>query len=126
LLATTAMGAIDTLQGSEYGVATRALCCEALRRAGSPQSEEMRARASEYVRRLLSYIRDPSFKVTFLRRRVVRDILGDATADALMAATGAGTGSNPRASATPITNQTGTPLPITGVTPAPSPAGFKA
>jgi tetratricopeptide (TPR) repeat protein len=127
LLATTAMGAIDTLQGSEYGVATRALCCEALRRAGSPQAEEMRARASDYLRRLLSYVRDPSFKITFLRRRIVRDILGDATADALTAATGSGVGSSPRSSGTPITTQTGTPVPITGVgTPLGSPIDLKA
>ena len=126
LLATTAMGAIDTLQGSEYGVATRALCCEALRRAGSPQAEEMRARASDYVRRLLSYVRDPAFKVTFLRRRIVRDILGDATADALTAATGSGIGSNPRATGTPITTQTGTPVPITGVGNPPGPVDLKA
>jgi hypothetical protein len=128
LLATTAMGAIDTMQGSEYGVATRALCCEALRRAGagSPQAEEMRARASEYVRRLLSYIREPGFKTQFLRRRIVRDILGDATADALTAATGAGLGSNPRSSGAPITSP-GTPVPITGVgTPAPAPVDLKA
>ena len=89
LLATTAMGAIETLQGSEYGLFTRQLCCEALRRAGSPQAEEMRARASDHVRRLLSYIRDPILKGLFLRRRVVRDILGNATADALGVASGA-------------------------------------
>jgi tetratricopeptide (TPR) repeat protein len=90
LLATMAVGTIDTQQGSEYGLLTRALCCEGLRRAGSPQAEEMRARASDYVRRLLSHIRDPAFKATFLRRRVVRDILGDATADALAVGSGAG------------------------------------
>jgi serine/threonine protein kinase/tetratricopeptide (TPR) repeat protein len=89
LLATTAMGAIETLQGSEYGLFTRALCCEALRKAGSPQAEEMRNRASDHVRRLLSYIRDPVLKGMFLRRRVVRDILGKATADALAVASGA-------------------------------------
>ncbi len=89
LLATTAMGAIETLQGSEYGLFTRALCCEALRKAGSPQAEEMRARASDYARRLLSFIRDPVLKGLFLRRRVVRDILGNATADALAVASGA-------------------------------------
>jgi serine/threonine protein kinase/tetratricopeptide (TPR) repeat protein len=89
LLATTAMGAIETLQGSEYGLFTRALCCEALRKAGSPQAEEMRSRASDHVRRLLSYIRDPVLKGLFLRRRVVRDILGNATADALAVASGA-------------------------------------
>jgi hypothetical protein len=41
------------------------------------------------VRRLLSYIRDPVLKGLFLRRRVVRDILGNATADALAVASGA-------------------------------------
>lgn len=89
LLATTAMGAIETLQGSEYGLFTRNLCCEALRKAGSPQAEEMRARASDHVRRLLSYIRDPVLKGLFLKRRVVREILGNATADALAVASGA-------------------------------------
>ncbi|HVR19275.1 MAG TPA: hypothetical protein VMS65_06260, partial [Polyangiaceae bacterium] len=89
LLATTAMGAIETLQGSEYGLFTRALCCDALRQAGSPQAEEMRQRASDYVRRLLTYIRDPVLKGLFLKRSVVRDILGNATADALAVASGA-------------------------------------
>ncbi len=89
LLATTAMGAIETLQGSEYGLFTRALCCDALKNAGSPQAEEMRNRASDYVRRLLSYIRDPVLKGLFLKRAVVRDILGNATADALAVASGA-------------------------------------
>jgi len=78
------------------------------------------------VRRLLSYVRDPAFKVTFLRRRIVRDILGDATADALTAATGSGIGSNPRATGTPITTQTGTPVPITGVGNPPGPVDLKA
>ncbi|HEX6273812.1 MAG TPA: protein kinase [Polyangiaceae bacterium] len=89
LLATTAMGAIETLQGSEYGLFTRALCCDALRMAGSPQAEEMRQRASDYVRRLLTYVRDPVLKGLFLKRSVVRDILGNATADALAVASGA-------------------------------------
>ena len=89
LLATTAMGAIETLQGSEYGLFTRQLCCEALRKAGSPQAEEMRARASDYVRRLLSFVRDPVLKGFFLRRTVVREILGNPTADALAVASGA-------------------------------------
>jgi hypothetical protein len=49
----------------------------------------MRQRASDYVRRLLTYIRDPVLKGLFLKRRVVRDILGNATADALAVASGA-------------------------------------
>jgi tetratricopeptide (TPR) repeat protein len=75
LLATTAMGAIETLQGSEYGLPTRALCCEALARAGSPQAFEIRERARAYVSRLVEHIRDPIFRELFLKRRVVLDIL---------------------------------------------------
>jgi hypothetical protein len=117
LLGTTAMGAIETLQGSEYGLQTRALCCEALKTAGSPQAEEMRTRASDYVRRLLSYIRDPILKGFFLKRRVVRDILGDATADALAAASGAAlelppTGSGSGASSVPNTAMLEAEIPL--------------
>jgi tetratricopeptide (TPR) repeat protein len=77
LLATTAMGAIETLQGSEYGLPTRALCCAALVRAGSPQAQEIRARARAYVQRLVEHIRDHVFRDLFLRRRVVQEILMD-------------------------------------------------
>jgi eukaryotic-like serine/threonine-protein kinase len=80
LLATTALGAIDTLQGSEYGLATRALGCETLRVARSPQADEMRERAARYARSLLEHIRDPLFRRTFMERRVVKAVL--ATPDA--------------------------------------------
>lgn len=80
LLATTAMGAIDTLQGSEYGLQTRVLCWEALRKAGSPQADEARRRAAEYVRKLLGYIRDPGFQQSFVRRTMVAEVLGKGTA----------------------------------------------
>ncbi|HEY3237486.1 MAG TPA: protein kinase [Polyangiaceae bacterium] len=76
LLATTAMGAVDTLQGSEYGLAIRALCCEALRKANSPQLEQMRERAAGYVTSLMSGIRDPELKALFLQRPYVADLLG--------------------------------------------------
>jgi predicted ATPase len=76
LLATTAMGAIETLQGSEYGLHTRVLCCDALAKAGSPQAEEMRRRAAAYVRRLFNTIRDPELRALFVRRRLVLDLLG--------------------------------------------------
>ncbi|HYO95606.1 MAG TPA: protein kinase [Polyangiaceae bacterium] len=75
LLATTAMGAIETLQGSEYGLHTRTLCWQALRRADSPQADEARRRAADYVRRLLGHIRDPAFAESFKRRGMVREIL---------------------------------------------------
>jgi hypothetical protein len=79
LLATTALGAIDTLQGSEYGLATRALGCETLRVARSPQAEEMRERAARYARSLLEHIRDPSFRRSFVERRVVHAVLSKAS-----------------------------------------------
>jgi serine/threonine protein kinase/tetratricopeptide (TPR) repeat protein len=79
LLATTAMGAIDTLQGSEYGLHTRTLCWQALSRAGSPQAAEARRRARAYVELLFGNIRDPAFKDTFGKRRMVQDIVGPET-----------------------------------------------
>src|SRR6185436_9673202 len=68
LLATTAMGAIETIQGSEYGLTTRGLCVEALEKAGSPQARELRALAVAYVRVLLNGIRDHELKRMFLQR----------------------------------------------------------
>ncbi len=75
LLATTALGAIDTLQGSEYGLATRSLGCETLRVARSPQAVEMRERAARYARSLLEHIRDPLFRHSFVERRIVQALL---------------------------------------------------
>ena len=77
LLATTAMGAIETIQGSEYGLETRALCCEALESAGSPQAPEMRARAVRHARRLLEGIRDAELKKTFVSRPMVTTLLSE-------------------------------------------------
>jgi eukaryotic-like serine/threonine-protein kinase len=68
LLATTAMGAMETIQGSEYGLSTRALCCAALRRAGSPQAEDMLRRAGLWVKTLSATIRDDELRKRFLAR----------------------------------------------------------
>ena len=73
---TTALGAIETLQGSEYGLQTRALCCEALKRAGSPQAEELRLRALRYVERLQRSLRDGDLRNKFLRRKAVISLMG--------------------------------------------------
>jgi len=69
LLATTAMGAMETIQGSEYGLVTRALCCEALTRAESPQSAEISERAGQWVKKVAASIRDPEMRLQFLSRR---------------------------------------------------------
>lgn len=76
LLATTAMGAIETIQGSEFGLETRAHCVEALEKAESPQASEMRMRACRYVEQILESIRDPELRDAFLRRKLVADLLG--------------------------------------------------
>jgi hypothetical protein len=76
LLATTAMGAIETIQGSEYGLETRALCLEALERSGSPQVAEMRKRAHKYAMELYVSIRDPELKHMFVKRGAVAKLFG--------------------------------------------------
>ena len=81
LLATTAMGAIETVQGSEYGLETRALCVEALQKANSPQADEMRERAKTYILTLLQSIRDPELRGTFIRRPMVRRLIGELPED---------------------------------------------
>lgn len=83
LLATTAMGAIETIQGSEYGLETRALCCEALENAGSPQAAEMRRRALGYIKQLADTIRDPELRGMFAKRPLVARLLATAEARAL-------------------------------------------
>jgi tetratricopeptide (TPR) repeat protein len=77
LLATTAMGAIETIQGSEYGLYTRVLCWRALQRANSPQSEAMRERAAVHARSILERIRDPELRGLFSQRPMVRGVLGE-------------------------------------------------
>ena len=57
LLATTALGAVETLQGCEYGLEIRVLAADALKRAGSPQAALARQRAVDYGATLMSTIR---------------------------------------------------------------------
>lgn len=75
LLATTAMGAIETLQGSEYGLETRLLCCHALTIASSPQASEFERRASKYAHTLHELIRTPELRHSFALRPAVAPFL---------------------------------------------------
>jgi tetratricopeptide (TPR) repeat protein len=77
LLATTAAGAIETVQGSEYGLETRALCLQALRAAKSPQAQEMGERSAQYAKRLLAFIRDPELRHKYVARPVVQTLVGE-------------------------------------------------
>lgn len=71
LLATTALGAVEALQGCEYGLEIRVLCADALKRAASPQAPAARQRAVDYAGALVATIRDPRLKRRFSERPLV-------------------------------------------------------
>jgi L-asparaginase II len=71
LLATTAAGAVETLQGCEYGLEIRVLCADALKRAGSPQAGHARQVAIDYTVAMLGTIRDARLRRTFAQRPIV-------------------------------------------------------
>ena len=71
LLATTALGAVETLQGCEYGLDVRVLCADALKRAGSPQAPLAHQRAVDHAHELLGSIRDPRLRRLFMARPMV-------------------------------------------------------
>jgi serine/threonine protein kinase/predicted ATPase len=68
LLATTALGAVENLQGCEYGLEIRSLCADALKRAGSPQAPSARQRAVDHAAALAQTIRDPRLRKLFPHR----------------------------------------------------------
>jgi serine/threonine protein kinase/tetratricopeptide (TPR) repeat protein len=71
LLATTALGAVETLQGCEYGLEIRVLCADALKLAGSPQAPFARQKAVDYAGTLVGLIRDLRLKRLFSERPLV-------------------------------------------------------
>jgi tetratricopeptide (TPR) repeat protein len=68
LVATTALGAVENLQGCEYGLEIRALCADALKRAGSPQAAHAHQRAVDYAESLAQVVRDPRLRKLLPRR----------------------------------------------------------
>ncbi len=71
LLATTAMGAVEALQGCEYGLEIRVLAADALKRAASPQAPSARQRAVDHASALMSTIRDTRLRRRFTERPLV-------------------------------------------------------
>jgi tetratricopeptide (TPR) repeat protein len=71
LLATTALGAVEALQGCEYGLEIRVLCADALKRAASPQAAAARQRAVDYAAALMGTIRDKRLSRRFAERPLV-------------------------------------------------------
>ena len=70
LLATTALGAVENLQGCEYGLEIRSLCADALKRAGSPQAPGAHQRAVDYANALMGTVRDPRLRRLFPNRPI--------------------------------------------------------
>ena len=70
LLATTALGAVENLQGCEYGLEVRSLCADALKRAGSPQAPGSHQRAVDYANALMRTVRDPRLRKLFPNRPI--------------------------------------------------------
>jgi hypothetical protein len=70
LVAATALGAVENLQGCEYGLEIRALCADALERAGSPQAPDARRAAKDYAVSLASVVRDPRLRKLFAERSI--------------------------------------------------------
>ena len=77
LLATTALGAVEALQGCEYGLEIRVLCADALKRAASPQAPQARQRAVDYAAALVGTIRDARLKRRFAERPLVTTLFDD-------------------------------------------------
>ena len=71
LLATTALGAVETIQGCEYGLEIRVLCADALKRAGSPQAPLAFQRAVDHAHDLMKGIRDMRLRKLFVKRPIV-------------------------------------------------------
>jgi tetratricopeptide (TPR) repeat protein len=82
LLATTALGAVENLQGCEYGLEIRILCADALKRAASPQAPQARQRAVDYAISLSNSVHEPRFKKKFLERPLVLGLFDNTPAPA--------------------------------------------
>jgi eukaryotic-like serine/threonine-protein kinase len=83
LLATTALGAVETIQGCEYGLEIRVLCADALKRAGSPQAPLAHQRAVDHAHALMMGIRDPRLRRMFVKRPIVAALFDTTPAPAL-------------------------------------------
>jgi hypothetical protein len=86
-LARQALAAVEAMEGSEYGIEVRSLCCEAVVRAeggldhaaaGRPAAEHsshLCQRALTHVEKIRGFIRDAALRDSFLERPPVRTIL---------------------------------------------------
>ena len=86
MLATTALGAVEAMEGSEYGIHVRALATRAVvgaqdsdRIGSSPaMTADVCRRALAHVDKVAGYIRDPRLKELFFKRPSVRYVVDTA------------------------------------------------
>jgi tetratricopeptide (TPR) repeat protein len=74
-LASTALGTLESLQGTEYGLEVRVLCARALQRSGSPEAAMAWTRAASFARAKLNSLRDARFRRMFAQRPLIQDLL---------------------------------------------------
>jgi serine/threonine protein kinase/tetratricopeptide (TPR) repeat protein len=103
LLATTALGAVEALQGCEYGLEIRVLCADALKRAASPQAPAARQRAVDYASALMATVRDPRLKRRFAERPLVTTLFDSTPMPQSASAAAASDGASTRRSDPPRT-----------------------
>ncbi len=75
LVATSALGAVENLQGCEYGLEVRVLCAEVLARGGSRNAVAARRSAMDYAKALAGAIRDPRLRKLFTARSVMATLV---------------------------------------------------
>ncbi|MSP24579.1 MAG: tetratricopeptide repeat protein [Myxococcales bacterium] len=77
MLTTTSLGAVEGMEGSEYGIEVRGLCCEAVLRATQAERAaghrsammlDVCHRALNEVDRVAGYVRDPHMRELFFKR----------------------------------------------------------
>jgi serine/threonine protein kinase/tetratricopeptide (TPR) repeat protein len=117
LLATTALGAVENLQGCEYGLEIRILCAEALKRAGSPDALHAWRKAADHSTALAATIRDARLRKLFAERPINARL--SESIGALFSARGGVTETAPTSFLTPSTDsdRSGGELPSAGTAP---------
>lgn len=84
LLATTTLGAMETIPGSEYALTSRVMCLEALKSAASPHAETMIMRAAEWFTKQYESVKNVNMQRSLRARTpaaklmlLAREINGD-------------------------------------------------
>ena len=80
LLATTTLGAMETIPGSEYALTSRVLCCEALKNAASPQADTMIKRAAAWFSKQCDTIKNVEMRQSLTERAPAAKLLSWARA----------------------------------------------